>query len=115
MALAKPVEVQLTGPEPGPGRQLCAACCMSYRAQFNALHGELIKQAEAGLAAPVLVMTKLMPDARPPALSVALGIYAPLNNAILPLCWTHLAGVKFTNLATGTALPDTPNGGLTGG
>lgn len=115
MALAKPVEIRITGPEPGPGRQLCAACCMNYKAQFNAEFGEQVKMAEAGLAGPVLDMTALMPDARPPALSVALGIYTPLNNAMLPLCWTHLAGVKFTNLATGTALPDSPNGGLVRG
>lgn len=103
-------EIMFTGPEPGPGSQFCVMCALFYKAQIMDLPGvqDAIQAALRGDAAEgtaVMALEELAAGRPVPHLAhaVAFGICQPMNNALVPLCWSHLAGVKFTAVMPGSA------------
>jgi hypothetical protein len=111
MALAVAREIRLLGPEPDSGRQLCVVCMMRYKAVALETEGvkELIEAAEAGQGSDVIDLRVVAPEVPWPEMAVGLGVSQALANQMVPACWGHLSGVKFTNLMTA---PGLPNGGL---
>jgi hypothetical protein len=95
----------ITGPTPPSSAQLgfCVMCAIRWKAEVveNPEVAEAIQVALRGdgpvfyLHVPPMVKGKV----DPPENAVAYGICPPLNNALVPLCWGHVQGIKFSNIA----------------
>lgn len=115
--LAVAREITLTGPEPEPGTQFCVLCLMRFKATAVASDSakQAIEQAEAGIGPDTLDLRDLAPDVKLPVLAVGLMMTPQFQGQLMPCCWSHGAGVNFTNLMTAPGLPQPNGGGLATG
>lgn len=95
-------QIKLTGPECPEGRQYCVLCIMRYKAKCVEIPAckEAIELSEAGMGPEVLSLLELCPDVPLPELAIGMAMSAQLGQVIVPCCWTHAAGVNFTQLQT---------------
>lgn len=105
-------QIKLLGPECPSGHQYCVLCIMRYKAKCVEVPEckQAIEQSEAGIGPDVLDLRELCPDVAPPELAIGMAMSAQLGQVIVPLCWTHAAGVNFTQLQTAPAGLDLSGG-----
>lgn len=100
-------EVITTGPMPPAGDKFCTMCAIRYKT--DALELEDVRAAitalEHGDGKPVHFDLAKAVKGRVPApdLAVAVSVCFQLNGALVPLCWGHLSGIKFTNVQPAAA------------
>lgn len=103
MTLLQPRTVMITGPVPRAGEQFCALCVMHYKAAcLDNGARKAFDDAVAGLNAKTTVHLPdyEVPGQEQPQPAVGTGL-VPQLQAMAPLCWGHVTGVKFTSLAVG--------------
>lgn len=101
-------EVHVTGPLPPTGVYWCTMCTARWKAEVLDVP-EIRAQVEAYEHGdgPVVEfdLVKALRDAKATgpkiAEAVAISICPQLGNILVPLCWGHLAGVKFSAIQPG--------------
>lgn len=104
-ALAVVREIMLSGPKPPPGEQFCVICATTYKASVLEEAKDAIEaaQTEPGEGPLWLSMLALAPGVTLPELAIGMGSAQQFGGAFMPLCWSHLGAIKFTNLAVAQA------------
>jgi hypothetical protein len=95
-------EVFCTGPLPPEGSQFCTICVINFKSVAVDLPDvqDEIQRLLRGDGAPVRFDLLKAVKGRVPApeMAVGLALCPQFPGAMLPLCWAHVQGVKFTNI-----------------
>lgn len=101
-------EVICTGPTPPDGEKWCTVCAIRFKTELMevpeiAAEIEALQTGDGPAVTYDLIAKARHHKVKFPDLAVTVSVCMPLNGTLVPLCWGHVQGLKFTSVQPAAA------------